>query len=80
MIWAELIKLFTDSILVLKLQRKGPEVPFVSLINSSVTRSLRIVEKTHPVRLAPNLFSFSSLNKSSSFVLKDYKFTRWNAP
>ena len=80
MIWTELTQLFTESVLVLKLQRKGPDVPFVSLLNSSVTKSLRIVEKTYPVKLAPNLFSFSSLNQSSSSFLKDCKFTCWNAP
>ena len=34
----------------------------LSLLNSSVTRSLSIVEKTYSLKLAPNLISFSSIN------------------
>ena len=74
-IWIELTQVFTESVLVLKTQRKGPEVPFVFLLNSSITMSLWIVEKTYPVKLAPNLFPFSSLNQSSSSFFKDCKFT-----
>ena len=42
---------FTESILLLKTQRKRTEISFVSSLNSSVTRSLWIVEKTYPVKL-----------------------------
>ena len=61
-IWIVLTQVFTDSILARKPQRKGPEVLFVSLLKNSVTRSPWIAEKASPVKLAPNLFSFSSLN------------------
>ena len=56
--------------LVLKPQQKGPDVSLVSSLISLVTRSLWILEKTHPVKLAPNPFSFSSLNRSSSSFIK----------
>ena len=75
--WIELTQVFTESILVLKLQRNGPKVPFVSLLNSSVARSFWIVEKIYPVKLASNLFSFSSLNQSSSSFLKDLRSRVW---
>ena len=71
-IWIELTHMFTESVLVLNPQWKRPEVP-------SVSRSLLIIDKTYPVKFAPNLFSFSSLNQSSSFFLKDCKCTFWNA-
>ena len=61
-IWIELTQVFTESILILEPHREAPGVLFVSLLNSSVTMSLSIVEKTYPVKLAPNLFSFSSIN------------------
>ena len=62
--------MFTELILVLKQQRIGSKVTFVTLLNSSVTMSPWIVEKTFPVKLTPNPFSLSSLNCSLSFFLK----------
>ena len=79
-IWIVLTQVLTESILVLKSQRKTPEVPFVSLLNSSVTRSRWIAETTYPVKRKPNPLPFSSLSYSPSSFLKDCKFTRWNAP
>ena len=63
----------TESILVLKPQRKGSDVSFISSLNNFVTRSLWMVEKTHLVKLAPfniHNFSFVSLNRSSFSFLK----------
>ena len=69
-IWIVLTQVFTESILVPKPQQKGPEVSFFSSLNSFINRSLWIVEKTYPVKLATNRFSFSSLNCSSSSFFK----------
>ena len=55
---------------VMYMNRINPWVYFVSLLNSSVTRSLWIIGKTYSVKFAANLFSFSSLNQSSSFSSK----------
>ena len=79
-IWMVLTQVFTELLLVLKPQWKGPELPFVSLLNSSVTRSLWIVEKTYSVKHEPDSFSFGLLNGSLSSFVKDCKFTCWNAP
>ena len=74
--WIELTQVFLESVLVLKSQRKVSHVEaFVSLLNSSVTMSLWIVEKTYPVKLTPNPLSFSSMNQSSSCFLKDCRLT-----
>ena len=75
-----LTQVFTELLLVLKPQWKGPELLFVSLLNSSVTRSLWIVEKTYSVKHEPDSFSFGLLNGSLSSFVKDCKFTCWNAP
>ena len=58
--------------LILKTQRKGPDVPFVSLLNGSGTRSQWIAKKTYSVKPEPNPIFFSSLNCSSSSFLKDF--------
>ena len=46
-------------------------MPFVLFLNSSITRSPWVVEKTSPVKPAPDPFSFSSLNR---FILLSGKF------
>ena len=46
-------------------------MPFVLFLNSSITRSPWVVEKTSPVKPAPDPFSFSSLNR---FILLSRKF------
>ena len=69
-IWIVLTRMFIESMLVLKQQWKGPDVSFVSSLNSFVTRSRWIVEKTYPVKLTPNPFSFSLLNHSFSSFLR----------
>ena len=56
-----LTQVFTLSILVLTPGPKIANVPFVSLLNSCVTRSLQTFEKAFPVELAPNPVSFNFL-------------------
>ena len=74
-IWILLTQEFAELIFVLKPQRKGPKVPFVSSLNSFVTRSLWIVENTYSVKLAPNPFFYSSLNRFSSSTVQKMKFS-----
>ena len=56
---------------------KGKKSNAPTILYPPSFRDLRvwIVEKTYPVKLAPNLFSFNSLNQSSSSFLKCCKFT-----
>ena len=67
--------------IVVFMVRKGKKSNAPTILYPPSFRELRvwIVEKTYPVKLAPNLFSFSSLNQSSSLFLKCCKFTCQNA-
>ena len=49
--------MFTESIWVLKPQQKGPDVPFVSLLNSSVTRSQIVRSRVYAIGMLPNVYN-----------------------
>ena len=45
----------TESIWVLKTQQKGSDVPFVSLLNSSVTRSQIVSSRVYAIGMLSNV-------------------------
>ena len=49
--------MFTESIWVIKPQQKGPDVPFVSLLNSSVTRSQIVRSRVYAIGMLPNVYN-----------------------
>ena len=73
--WIVSNQVFTESIWVLKLQQKRPELPFVYLSNSFTTRSKIIRSRVYAVEILPNVHNFAGpmqrTNRLIYFLLED---------